>query len=158
MLLTLAGCGIPSLHDQALSPVGDHVPVFYSAVPAFGALPLTKGQLTSLTLKAIDPDPDPDTNSLYVRLFIVGNTGPTSRIFYGGYDATLMYPNAGDATAAPDTPLVGAFFPLGTDLCTAFPPGDLFVVVSDRTFKGDPGLQNTSDGLTSENHWDLSCN
>jgi hypothetical protein len=152
------GCVIPTALVDEPAEVNSR-PVFSSADPPFGPLPATAGQLTELKLGAQDPNPDPVTNKLYVRLFKLGTTGPTSRIYLG--DATdLDYPPGADIVHQPLTPLTGSFFgPSGIDLCGAFGDGiELFVVVADRQFSIQPGQETSAPGgLTDENHWELSC-
>jgi hypothetical protein len=141
----------PSVHENSR-------PVFAHADPAFGPMLAVTGQPEELKLFAQDPDPDPVTNQLYVRLFKLGAT-PTSRV-YTGFETTLDYPPGTDVAQQPLTVLTGSFFgPSGLDLCAVFSDSvDLFAVVADRQFSNQPGQENTAPGgLTDENHWELSC-
>jgi hypothetical protein len=133
-------------------------PVLSHADPPFGPLPLTSAQTIDLKLFAQDPNPDPVTNQLYARLFKLGTTGPTSRI-YLQYPATLNYPPGTDIVHMPLTELTGSFFgETGLDLCIFGDGTELFAVVADRQFSIAPGQENTAPGgLTNENHWELSC-
>jgi hypothetical protein len=155
---TLSGCLWPtSLTDEVQAE--NNRPVFASSDPVFGPLTVVNTQVVDLKLQAQDPNPDKDTNNLYVRLFRLGTTGPTSRI-YTFISSVLTYPPGTDIANHPLTPLSGSLFPpSGTILCSNFDDGDeLFVVVADRPFSNELGMENTAPGgLTSENHWTLRC-
>jgi hypothetical protein len=155
---TVSACLWPtSLTDEVQAE--NNRPVFSSSDPVFGPLSVVAGQVVDLKLQAQDPNPDKETSSLYVRLFKLGTTGPASRI-YTGRAAVLTYPSGTDIVNRPLTPLTGSLFPpSGIILCGNFVDGDnLFVVVADRPFSDEIGMENTAPGgLTSENHWRLEC-
>jgi hypothetical protein len=150
-ILLLAACEAPSIHENSR-------PVFSHSDPTFGPIISAAGQSLELTLAAQDRDPDPATEKLYVRLFKLGNDGPSSRLYVGD-STTLSYPADSDFQNQPLTPLAGSLFgPTGADLCAIFSDGELFVVVADRPFSDAPGEENLAPGgLTDENHWELSC-
>ncbi len=155
MVALLSACGGSTPANGVNDPPSF---VDYLIDPPFGPLSLGAGQSTVLKLAAVDPNPDP-VGLLYARLFLIGTTGLTSRD-YTQDETTLTYPAGTDVNNSPLTQLTGSFFPTGADLCALFPgAGDLFVVVADRDFSNDPGMENTAPGgSTSENHWDLHCN
>jgi hypothetical protein len=153
-----SGCLIPTALVEEAQEQNSR-PVLAHADPAFGPLPATAGQALDLRLFAQDPNPDPVTQQLYARLFKLGTTGPTSRIYTGNF-TELNYPQGTDIEHMPLTELTGSLTrTTGLDLCGIFGDGtELFAVVADRPFSNDSGQENTAPGgLTNENHWELSC-
>jgi hypothetical protein len=153
MLACTSGCLWPTSLTDAVEDTHNVRPVFDTAAvdPRFGDIIRTRGQNTELSLVAEDPNPDGDV--LHVRLFQLGNNGPTSRSFTG-LEIDLHY---GGVKESPYQPLAGKFPAL--DLCTNFADGtELFVIVADGPFKpAGSGMETEANGLTSENHWQLRC-
>jgi hypothetical protein len=169
----LAGCVLPTeLHELEQPP--NYRPVFITSLagPPFGPLPLSRTDRIDLSVAADDANLD---DTLYARLFRLGNAGATSRA-YTGYEITLTFPST-PVTCQPTEQMPescdrfrrsGDFFPTGLQLCTLYKDGgELFVVVADRPFckpqpndPNDPclGKENTAPGgLTDENLWELEC-
>ncbi len=168
--LTLSGCLWPTpLHEAPSAKNVDEPPSFVegSINPPFG--PLSVAGVASnppLNLVAVDPNPDepsPPNNQLkngllHARLFLLGSSGPSSRVF-AQHETTLTFPAGTDFNSATLPQLTGSFFPDGSDMCALYPnAGDLFVVLADRDFSDTQGMENQAPGgLTSENHWELDC-
>jgi hypothetical protein len=154
-----AGCLWPtSLHDEASF---ENVAPAFSALtmPPFGPLVRTAVATDSMTIFAVDPNPDQLPNNgpkvLHARLFETVGSQPR---FYTHIFADLLYPQGSIDPAS--TPLSGSLFGTsGTNLCVEYPNGGvLWVVVADRAFSDMPGQENTAPGgLTAENHWELTC-
>jgi len=125
-------------------------PVITGADPQFGLLTMSADQTMELTVRVLDTSERDGV--LYARLF-QGDAADAAARRYTQQE-TMLSAVSGSAQ------LTGSFFaPSGAQLCQLFPGGaTLYVVVADRPFSDARGAEDTAPGgLTTENHWELSC-
>jgi hypothetical protein len=149
-MMCASGCLWPTSLTDAVQSGGNVRPVFVDSLttPHFGEILSAPGAFLPLTLYAEDPNPDVG-DVLHVREFVF-TVGDTQRR-YAGFEITLTH------IATPANTYTGSF--QAFDLCGVYHDGaEVFVVVSDAEFKPvGMGMDDKSDGLTSENHWQLKC-
>jgi hypothetical protein len=148
--LLASGCVLPTSLQEEPSTV-NYRPVLTSADPPFGPITHSLTDVVQISIVAEDPNVG---DTLRARLF----KGLPDQLVYSGLEITL-------ATDQSDTNRVrrlGGF--VGLDLCKVYQNGDaLYVVLADAPFyvPGDmvPGHDpwQSTDQLTDENHWELTC-
>lgn len=147
-LLSQTGCIVPTPLEQEPQPVNYPPSIVASlAAPPFGSITRAASDDLELHFGADDPNLE---DRLVARLFRANpNTGGRDWTFA---ETELVTPGIPD----PQFPYrrVGAFPPI--KLCALSQTGGIFyLIVADRPFK--PDRQDQTDGLSSENHWELNC-
>lgn len=142
---SLYGCVVPTSLEQEQKVNYPPVLVTSQVMPPFGPISYQPSDVVEFKLVADDANGTPVLNA---RLFRLGST-PASRVFTG-IETTLSAPNPPDE-ANPNR-RIGSIGPVQP--CTALGENTYYVVVADEKFIA--GTAN-SLGLTTENHWELSC-
>jgi hypothetical protein len=148
LLFSLTGCIVPTPLEQEPQPV-NYPPSIVAGLadPPFANISRTSADVLEFHFGADDPNLE---DRLVARLFRANpNTGGRDWTFA---ETELVTPSIPDRQFPYRR--IGAFPP--TKLCALFQTGGIFyLIVADRPFKAD--RQDQTDGLTSENHWELTC-